>query len=77
MTRFVYMTMRITLTVAYLFGLVLIIGAFIILLCLPESTDLIRSLALILGSGCTGLLICANATWIDRAMESRRPKKGR
>ena len=66
MSKFAYMAIRTFLYLAFALGMILCTVAFLTFLCLPESPDLMRSLAIILGTGCTGLLLCINAAWLDK-----------
>ena len=66
MSRLGYFAIRAFLYVAFALGMILCTVAFIIFLCMPESPDLMRSLALFLGTGCTGLLLCVNAAFLDK-----------
>lgn len=57
---------KVILAFAMTVGLLLLIMALLTAMAVTESPDPMRNLAIMTISGCSGLLLCLNATYLDK-----------
>ena len=57
---------KVILAFAMTVGLLLLVAALLTAMCITESPDPMRNVAIMTISGCSGLLMCLNAAYLDK-----------